>query len=59
MKSFKCPKCKFPLADMKSYIACAGCSFKINKKKFNEIVESLYSGKKVDVEDNFERLQNS
>lgn len=61
LKNIKCPKCNTELQTHHDYFSCLNqkCTFKIQKNRFNAIVESLYQGKTPSVEeDNFHKLQN-
>lgn len=64
LKSMKCPNCGVILNKGDKTFACANCDFKINKEKFDGLVDKLYHPQKAidsrsqDITDNLAMLNN-
>lgn len=62
LKNMKCPKCNKGIREFASFYMCNNrkCEFKINKEKFDRIVDGMYSKKltKIKEEDNLSDLSD-
>lgn len=62
LKNMKCPKCGNKIAFAGDGYQCESGDFKITQARFDEVVQSLYSGQKVrwmeDVDNNLLDLNN-
>lgn len=62
LKSMKCPKCGGKISFVGEEYKCETGDFKISQTRFDEVVQSLYSGQRVkwmeDVDQNLLDLNN-
>lgn len=47
LKNMKCPKCGNKIQAIDGFYKCDGCPFKISFGKFDEAVQAMYSGQRV------------